>query len=453
MTNVKKVKISEVIAPAFQEFWKASAAGHYTKYVLKGGRASGKSYTIPIRIVSDIVEYPVSALVVRQVQDTLADSVFENFREATRILGVEHLFRFVPSKLEIEYLPRRVYHDDGRMEMGNRILFKGADKKGAKIKSIKQSKFPISHLFFEELAEFEDSETVTTIELSVLRADLDVPSDYRKGRKASYKIFYAYNPPESKYHWLNERYEFSEIGPETYVHHSTYLDNPYLGKQFIQEAKMTEKLNERKYRHVYLGEPIGSALVPFPNLQVKPGIIPDALVQTFDKLRKGLDFGFSGDALVYGEWYYDKDLQAIFAVDEIAGIGLRDSMLATLLKEGGHDQDGVIWADSASSDRIASLRHDYGIRNIHPVAKKKVNGKNSVEAGLEWLANLTAIVIDPQRTPHIADEFSKAVFLKDSKDRSTGVIDPRYDNAPDSTRYAFSIDIHNEGTRVENVTD
>ena len=46
-------------------------------------------------------------------------------------------------------------------------------------------------------------------------------------------------------------------------------NNPHISKAFIQEANETKKNNEFKYRWEYLGEPIGSGVVPFSNLEFR----------------------------------------------------------------------------------------------------------------------------------------------------------------------------------------
>lgn len=129
------VSIKDSISPHFRKFWVKSREKKHLRYVLKGGRGSGKSYHIPMRILIDMIEYPVSALGMRKIQNTLVKSVFQNFKAAAKILKVDHLFRFVPSNLEITYLPR-----------GNKIYFAGADDPN-KIKSIKDGDFPLAILW------------------------------------------------------------------------------------------------------------------------------------------------------------------------------------------------------------------------------------------------------------------------------------------------------------------
>ena len=259
-TTQTTIKLSNIVLDQFRGFWIASKHKNYLRYVLKGGRGSGKSFHIPMRILLDIMEFPVSAIGIRKVQNTILKSSYANFKGAANVLGVRHLFRFVDSKLEITYIPR-----------GNKIYFAGADDP-EKIKSIKDADFPLASAWFEELSEFKTEDEVTTIENSILREELagkfNSESDRRKVYPFDYSFYYSYNPPKRRQNWVNKKYESSFIDANTFVSHSTYLGNPYLSQKFVEEAENVKRNKPMKYRWEYLGEAIGSGVVPFDNLQV-----------------------------------------------------------------------------------------------------------------------------------------------------------------------------------------
>ncbi|MCY1464092.1 phage terminase, large subunit, PBSX family [compost metagenome] len=110
------------------------------------------------------------------------------------------------------------------------------------------------------------------------------------------------------------------IDANTYVHHSTYLGNPFLSKKFIEEAENVKKNKSLKYRWEYLGEAIGSGVVPFDNLQIEKGSITHEMVESFDNIRNGVDFGYATDPLAFVRWHYDKKKNGIYAIDEIYGV-------------------------------------------------------------------------------------------------------------------------------------
>ncbi|WP_281201587.1 PBSX family phage terminase large subunit [Bacillus altitudinis] len=429
------IKVSEVLAPAFREFWRYRRAKEHLHYVLKGGRASGKSFSVGVGVVTDIIEYPVSALVLRKVQNTLVKSVFAQIKQATVTLGVSHLFKFVPSRLEITYKPR-----------GNKIYFAGADDPD-KLKSIKDADFPIGVMWIEELAEFKSDEEVSTIMNSVLREELThkiKPDNPRKrAGKFDYTFYYTYNPPKRKQNWVNKKYETSFPAENTYIHHSTYLDNPHLSKAFINEAETTKVKNEKKYRWEYLGEAIGTGVVPFDNLYIKKGCITDDMVRSFDNIRQGVDFGYGPDPLAFVRWHYDKRRGKIYALDELYDHKVSNRELAKWIRLKEYESQEIT-ADNAEPKSIAELKMEHGIRRI--VGAKK--GPDSVEYGEEWLGDLVEIVIDPLRTPHTAREFENIDYQTDKDGNPKPRLEDKENHTIDATRYAFERDMKQSGVRV-----
>ena len=327
------MKISDVINPVFHEFWSYSKKHEYLRYVLKGGRSSAKSTHIGFRIVMDVIKYPITALCVRKVKDTLSESVYEQLKECINILGVEQYFDFRVSPLQIIYKPR-----------GNKIIFRGADDP-QKIKSLKVAKFPVADLWIEELAEFKNEDEITTIEQSVLRAELP------KG--LYYSFFYSYNPPKRKQSWVNKKFNISVKPANTYIHHSTYLDNPHISKETVSEADEMKEKNPLKYRWIFLGEPIGSGVVPFSNLVFRK--ITDEEVASFDNIRQGNDWGYATDPLAFVRLHYDKTRRKIYFIDEIYGVKLFNRELAERLKKKGYDKT-LTTADSAEPKTISEMK-------------------------------------------------------------------------------------------------
>lgn len=424
----KRISIADILTEQFKPFWRASRAKEHLRYVLKGGRGSGKSFHIPMRILLDIMEYPVSALGIRKVQNTILKSVYANFKAAANVMGVRDQFRFVDSKLEITYLGR-----------GNKIYFAGADDP-EKIKSIKDADFPLAIVWFEELAEFKSEDEVTTIENSILREELEgkifSQADRKQAYPFDYSFYYSYNPPKRRQSWVNKKYEGSNIDSNTYVDHSTYLGNPHLSKKFIEEAENVKRNKPLKYRWEYMGEAIGSGVVPFDNLQIEKGSITDEMVASFDNIRNAVDFGYATDPLAFVRWHYDKKKNAIYAIDEIYGVKVSNRKLAQRLKDKGYQSDRIA-ADSAEPKSIAELRDELGVPRIYGVKK----GPDSVEYGEEWLDDLDAIYIDPLRTPNIAKEFENIDYQTDKDGNPIPRLEDKDNHTIDATRYAFEGDM------------
>ncbi|WP_286233329.1 PBSX family phage terminase large subunit [Romboutsia ilealis] len=415
-------RISEIINKNFHEFWKTINSNKYLFHVLKGGRASAKSTHIAIWLVLALMKYPVTCLCIRKVGNTLTESVFEQLKESIDILNVGHVWKVQKSPLQLIYIPR-----------GNKFIFRGADDP-AKIKSIKMSKFPIAFVWFEELAEFKTEDEVSTIVNSVLRAELP-PG-------LSYKVIYSYNPPKRKQSWVNKKFETQFIPDNTYIHHSTYLDNPHISKAFIEEANEVKKKNEFKYRWEYLGEPIGSGVVPFSNLEFRT--ITDEEIASFDNIRQGNDFGYATDPMAFVRLHYDKKKRIIYFIDEIYGVKMSIRELASRIKSKKYDDYPVI-CDSAEPRSIAELK-EYGIQ-----ALKAKKGPGSIEFGENWLDDLEAIVIDNKRTPNVAKEYENIDYQTDKDGNIRPKLEDKDNHTIDATRYALENDMKNKSKGPVNI--
>ena len=402
--------MSEKVLPAFHDFWKN--CDKYLYKVLKGGRNSAKSTTISERIIFDLMKYPVNAIVLRKVGSTLETSVFEQLKWAIDYLEVSQYWKVRKSPLKLTYLPR-----------GNEILFRGADD-AMKIKSIKTSKFPITHLWIEELSEFKTEEEVDTIVNSILRSEL--PDGLQ------YSIFFSYNPPKRKQNWVNKKYNTQFVSANTLVHHSTYLDNPYVSQAFREEAAEVKAKNEHKYRWIYLGEAIGGGVVPFDNLVFRT--ITDEEVRSFDNIRQGIDWGYAADPFAFVRLHYDKRRRRLFFIDEVYGVKLSNREAAAKINAKGLN-DYRVTADSAEPKSISEMK-TYGIK-CDPAKK----GPGSVEYGEKWLDDLEEIVIDYKRTPNTAREFENIDYKVDKDGNIRSELEDQDNHTIDATRYACEDDM------------
>ena len=414
-------KLSELIPEAFHPLWKATLDPEILHIVAPGGRGAGKSANVGHISTQIMMRFPVNIVGIRKVDNTLETSIFEQMKWSIQEQGVSHLFKINKSPMKITYIPR-----------GNYMIFRGAQDP-ARIKSLKSANFPFTIAWIEELAEFKSEEEVTMITNSLLRGEL--------GDNQFYKFFYTYNPPKRKQSWVNKKYESSMQPKNTKIIKTTYLDNPYISKEFIEEAETAKEQNEMRYRWEYLGEAIGSGVVPFDNLQVEPGCITDEMVKSFDNVRNAVDFGYATDPLAFVRWHYDKKKRIIYAIDEFYGVKISNRQFANWLKDKGYSHERIA-ADSSEPKSIAELRDDLGIKRIYGVKK----GPDSVEFGEQWLDDLDAIVIDPLRTPNIAKEFENIDYATDKNGEVIPRLVDKDNHAIDATRYAFGEDMRGGNT-------
>lgn len=401
------INIYELMAPVFWDVYDDFKAGSHSEYWLKGGRASTKSSFISLCIVRGLLgDEQANALIFRRVGATLMDSVYAQFVWAIGELGCAHLFRYLKAPMEIIYQPT-----------GQRILFRGADDP-RKSKSIKLARGYFKFLWFEELTEFQGMEAVRTIKQSAFRG------------VESAVTFYSYNPPRSAQAWVNEEWLKHTDPEKRYVHSSTYLNVPpeWLKGSFLEDAETLRQTNERAWRNEYLGEITGTGGQVFDNLQLRD--IDAEELKTLSAFYNGLDFGFSNDPDALTRWAFSPRTRTLYAVSEFySSHNLTDTLAERVKGIAGKE---IVWCDSEAPRDIAELRQ----RGVNALGVKK--GPGSVRAGIKWLQNLAAIVVDPKRTPNIAREFSAYEYMQDRHGNFLPEVPDRENHTIDSCRYALS---------------
>lgn len=411
-------KLSEFLPPKFHSVWRATLNQDILNIVCKGGRGSGKSSDIAHIVTQLLMRYAVNAVGIRYVDNTLEQSIYEQMKWAIEKQGVSRLFKFNKSPLKITYLPR-----------GNYMIFRGAQNP-ERIKSLKDSKFPFAIGWIEELAEFKTEDEVTTITNSLLRGELD--------DGIFYKFFYSYNPPKRKQSWVNKKYETSFQPDNTFIHHSTYRDNPFISKEFLKEVEATRARNPRRAEWEYDGKAVGSGVVPFDNLRIEAGSITDEMVANFDNIRQGLDYGYATDPLAFVRWHYDKKRNCIYAIDELYEVKCSNRRAAQWIKSNKYHYQDIIAEVEPKSN--AEMRNEHDISKIRQVTK----GPDSVEYGEKWLDDLDAIYIDPIRTPNIAKEFENIDYQTDRDGNPKPRLEDKDNHTIDATRYAFNDDMRKQ---------
>lgn len=411
-------KLSEFLPPKFHSVWRATLNQGILNIVCKGGRGSGKSSDIAHIVTQLLMRYAVNAVGIRYVDNTLEQSLYEQMKWAIEQQGVSHLFKFNKSPLRITYKPR-----------GNYMIFRGAQNP-ERIKSLKDSKFPFAIGWIEELAEFKNEDEVTTITNSLLRGELD--------DGLFYKFFYSYNPPKRKQSWVNKKYETSFQPKNTFIHHSTYKDNPFISKEFLSEVEAARARNPRRAEWEYDGKAIGSGVVPFDNLRIEAGSITDEMVANFDNIRQGLDYGYATDPLAFVRWHYDKKRNCIYAIDELYEVKCSNRRAAQWIKSNKYHYQDIIAEVEPKSN--AEMRNEHDISKIRQVTK----GPDSVEYGEKWLDDLDAIYIDPIRTPNIAKEFENIDYQTDRDGNPKPRLEDKDNHTIDATRYAFNDDMRKQ---------
>lgn len=405
------VKLSQLIAPSFYSLHRDILKQGHTHYWLKGGRGSTKSSFASTEVILGIMkDKQANAVVLRKVGFNLKDSVYEQLQWAILSLGVENYWHSKLNPLEMVYEPT-----------GGKILFRGADNP-RKIKSTKFRQGYCKYIWYEEVDEFGGMGEIRMINQSLLRG----------GKQ--FLVFYSYNPPQSQRNWVNK--EVLEERNDRMVHHSNYLTVPreWLGEQFFLEAEHLKKTNIEAYKHEYLGKVTGTGGEVFKNITLRT--ITDKEIESFDKIARGIDWGYSIDPFVYTVNHYDKTRKRLYIFYEIYRTNLSNRKVAELIKK-ENIYNRVIVCDSAEPKSIAELSS----YNLHVIGAKK--GADSVEYGIKWLQDLEEIIIDPKRCPHTAEEFMNYELEKDRTGEWKAGFPDKNNHTIDATRYSREQEMRN----------
>ena len=404
MTTSTDIRLSEIIAPPFHDVHKAIKAHQYTHFDLSGGRGSTKSSFVSIEVVLLIKQNPdCHALILRKVANTLRDSVYAQYCWAIDMLCIGNEFEFRVSPMEIIYKPT-----------GQKIMFRGADDK-AKIKSIKVPFGYIGITHFEEKDQFSGREEIRSILQSTMRG----------GER--FWNFETYNPPQTQSNWANKDSLIARAGRLT--HKSVYTDVPvsWLGQQFFDEAEELKRTNLKAYLHEYEGEVTGTGGSVFENVRVEA--ITDAEISQFDRIYRGLDFGWYPDPNAFVECHYNPAQRKLYIFNEIRRNKTSNEQMARILEP---YKSNEIIADSAEPKSIGDFRAwGFAMRSAE-------KGSGSIDYSIKWLQSLVDIVIDPQRCPNTAEEFLNYEYERTKDGEIISGYPDRDNHFIDAVRYALN---------------
>ncbi len=197
-----------------------------------------------------------------------------------------------------------------------------------------------------------------------------------KGAKP--KIYLAFNPID-EYGWFNE--ELKEESDIEWIH-STYRDNPFLSKTFIDRLR---SIKDPELRKIYAEGLYGH----ITGLIFTDTTIVEKMPDEYQLLGYWLDFGFSNDPTSFGilglqngelwadELIYETGLTNVPPLINDNPDMLDINNIHYHLRRNGVPQDAKIIADSAEPKSIEEL---YGAGwNVHPAPK----GPDSIKAGID----------------------------------------------------------------------
>lgn len=240
MTQTEKiVRISELIIP---KFWGVFNDEQHMHKILTSGRAGTKSSEAAIEVVFKIIrDLDGSAVVIRKRHNKLRKTVYKEILRAIRRLGLdERLFKITVSPMEVTYLDNH-----------NTIYFTGSDNIDDTKGIIDDSK-PIKLVMLDELTEFfEEGEGEDEL--------INIEATFARGNHGNFQMLYLYNPPKNPNAAVNKWCRKMEQRDDCIHVHTDYRDVPpeWLGPDLIASAEALKRQDEKRYRWVWLGQPVG----------------------------------------------------------------------------------------------------------------------------------------------------------------------------------------------------
>ena len=304
-----------------------------------------------------------NAVAVRKIGKNLRESVYEQCLWAIDKLGAADLWDSRVSIPELVYRPT-----------GQRIIFKGADDP-RKFKSVKVSQGYVKFIWFEEADEFAGISEIDMINQSLMRGN------------GGFVCIYTYNPPRSAAAWINS--EFAKKRTDRLLHKSDYRGVPenWLGRAFLAEAEYLKERDKKRYLNEYLGEMTGTGAEVFPNVVLRE--ITDDEVKRFDRIYRGIDWGYGADPFVYIGTALEKGGRELYIFEEFYGFGASFDEIAENIGR-MTARDGIITAGKGIHDTrgkkgagVGGIRHTQALRaGKHRHRPGKVSERSSGICGL-----------------------------------------------------------------------
>jgi phage terminase large subunit len=370
-----------------------------------GGSGSGKSHFAVRRALFKLLSEERTLLVCRKVRASIKASIWQEFVDALREWGILDYVKMTMNDL-VMLLPN-----------GSKIMFKGLDNV-EKIKSITG----IDDILIEEASELTPNDFD--------QLDLRLRSD-----KLNQQITLMYNPI-SKLNWTYERFHAnpdtsnaaSDVSRDVSILHTTYEDNKFLPKKYIDRLEGLKATNVNYYNIYCLGQYGTTDKIIFTNWSAHNKDELFSIVQSLGlTARIGMDFGFVNDPTVLVLLAYDNVTSTVYVLDTINGQGMLTKDIYNAVVAKGWQSIHIV-ADSAEPRTIKELKL-MGL-NIHKAKK----GVDSVIFGITWLQQQHIMVAD--NLQDVRNELNNYTWIKD-KNSNNYINKPidKYNHCIDSIRY------------------
>ena len=243
-------------APVFQPVWTTDR----NFVILKSGRDGGKTTIARDYAMVKSNEFRGRDIIVaRDSYSDLADSLYASM---LNYIAKHKLNKLYVAKQD----PLRIKN----MKTGNNIYFVGiggADK--SRTKGL-ETEHKVEVIIFDELQQVRDQENLE-----------QATASFRRLMTPTAKIFYLFNPPRQKAHWVNVWAKLKESDPDYLVIKSSWQDMiHYLNDIDIKEILKMEVIDKDEYDWLYMGKSVGGLGSVYPQFK------PDKHLLTYEQAQR-----------------------------------------------------------------------------------------------------------------------------------------------------------------------
>jgi len=375
-------------------------------YIITGGRASGKSFSVNLMLVLLTYEANHTILFTRYTLTSAYVSIIPEFIEKIELLDKFDDFHITKDEII-------------NLKSGSKIVFKGIKTSSGDQTANLKSITGVTTWVLDEAEELTDEGTFDKIDLTI------------RETKNQNRIILILNPT-TKEHWIYQRF-FEDKGIQegtntekdntTYIH-TTYQDNlENLSASFLKQIEDLKVRRPLKYKHAIMGGWLDKAEgVIFNNWKI--GQFKRVGVSVW-----GQDYGFSNDPTTLIETNIDTSNKRIYLKECYYLPSLTTSQITRLNEQ--HAKGGLIIADSAEPRLISEIRAK-GC-NVKP----SVKGQGSVTYGISLLQDYDLIISED--SINLVKELNNYSWLE----RKSNTPIDKFNHLIDAIRYAVSFQLQN----------
>jgi len=399
MPEIKKYTIpKESFNEAFFPYLRSNARTE----IFYGGGGSGKSYFLAQRDLLDVLgKEENNVLVMHKVSASHHNTTFKDLLSVMNEWDNKYFNHTLSNKFKVNY-------SNGNeritcLRTGNEILFGGCkdDNELEKIKGIRATNGPITHIRCEEMTNFTQKD-IFQLNGVRLRGETKTRKRFTGSMNPILishfiKKDYIDNPQEGTLFYEHDNTDQQAIinNPNVVILKTTHEDNKFYGEEERKELLKFKTIDKYYYDVYVLGNWGVLGNIVFSNYIIEDF---DYTENDLEEVFQGMDFGTIHASTLIRAGYKDDEL---YCFDELYGKGWTTSDFIQSVEDKWPNQQAHEWiitCDSAEEDRRLEFERS-GFRRIEKAKK----GPASLKYGIDYLCS-KKIHIHRSNCPNLARE-------------------------------------------------